>query len=319
MYDINEAASLIENRIAAIDEDTGEKKSEEWTRDRIVQVLTASLATVPGGPHAKISDDNLQVVLEAFGSLYQGQGKSLRYEIHPSDMVEVNTRDMGSIGFDMASLGKSVMLFYDDLSLEKSHIIDRKFLKELIQISKLPSLGQTSERVKSALLNVRNKYQFKTPQNLVFAESEPERKFIDDLLECYDKIAGWIKAPRGFYQVEYVVRDGQYSETSKFTPDFFILLAAKRGEVAKIVVAEVKMDGDVSGENAAKLVYVRKHFSLINSKQHKQVYEFRFVSPESYAEFFEHLRRGTLETFKSKLEAELETRLKDNMETANSS
>ncbi len=310
MHDINEAASLIENRLAKNDRDTGENKSGEWPRDRIVQVLTASLATVPGGPHNKISDDNLQTILEAFGSIYQGQGKPLRYEIHPSDMVEINTHEMGSIGSDVASVGKSIMLFYDDLSMKKSHTADRTYLKELIQISKLSSLGQASERVKAALFHVKNKYQFKTPQNLIFAESDPERKFIENLLECSDKVAGWIKTPRGFYQIEYVIKDGQYSETAKFTPDFFILLGTKRGKPAKVVVPEVKMDGDVSDENVAKLIYARKHFDLINSKQHKQVYDFKFVSPESYPEFFEHLSKGTLDTFKSKLEAGLETRLK---------
>lgn len=73
-----------------------------------------------------------------------------------------------------------------------------------------------------------------------------------------------------------------------------------------ILVIEVKMDRDVSDENKAKLGYARKHFNLVNDLQSKCRYYFKFLSPESYDHFFHDLRARKYQTFKSKLEADLE-------------
>ena len=59
-------------------------------------------------------------------------------------------------------------------------------------------------------------------------------------------------------------------------------------------------------ENRAKLKYAREHFDRVNSLQSEYNYYFKFLSPSSYDLFFHDLRKGKHETFKSKIEAELD-------------
>jgi type III restriction enzyme len=66
------------------------------------------------------------------------------------------------------------------------------------------------------------------------------------------------------------------------------------------------MDNDVSDENRAKLRYAKEHFGRVNDLLKEQRYYFKFLSPGSYALFFDSIRSGTYRDFKSELEAKLE-------------
>ena len=167
-------------------------------------------------------------------------------------------------------------------------------LKELDEDESLP---------RSALIKVTNKYNFKTPLNVVFASYEPERKFIRGLTDeqMARAIDDWIKSlDVGFYSIEYSWRKGEHPKQGSFNPDFFI----KKGN--DIIVVEIKMDNDVSDENRAKLRYAKDHFERVNGLQNEQMYYFKFLSPESFDLFFKALRNGAYKDFKSELEARLE-------------
>ncbi|HUU29578.1 MAG TPA: hypothetical protein VM123_17380 [archaeon] len=72
-------------------------------------------------------------------------------------------------------------------------------------------------------------------------------------------IDAWIKSlDVGFYSFDYFWRKGEHPEQGKFNPDFFIKVGTD------IIVVEIKMDNDVSGENKAKLRYAREHFARVN-------------------------------------------------------
>jgi type III restriction enzyme len=171
---------------------------------------------------------------------------------------------------------------------------DRKLLKELEEDDSLP---------RKAMIKVENKYNFKTPLNLVLASYEPERRFIRGLAaeQTAQAIDAWIKSlDLGFYSIEYSWRKGEHPKQGSFNPDFFIKVDNN------IVVVEIKMDNDVSDENKAKLHYSKEHFVKVNESQKEQRYYFKFLSPESYDLFFKALRENTYSGFISELEAKLE-------------
>jgi len=132
-----------------------------------------------------------------------------------------------------------------------------------------------------------------------------------------EKIDSWIKSrDQGFYSVEYSWRKGEHPQKNQqFNPDFFIKI--HHSGIDYIVVVEVKSDGDDSDENKAKLRWTRQHFTDLNREieesEIKQEYIFHFLSPNSYAEFFQYLRDGRLikGVFRSDLEDKLEQNGKD--------
>ncbi len=71
-------------------------------------------------------------------------------------------------------------------------------------------------------------------------------------------------------------------------------------------MVEIKEDKAITDENKAKLKYANQHFERVNKLQNKRKYYFKFLSPESYDQFFAFLRKGKYKEFKSKLEADLE-------------
>jgi len=165
------------------------------------------------------------------------------------------------------------------------------------------NLEEDESLPRSALIKVANKYNLKTPLNVVFGSSKPERKFIQGLTsdETARAIDAWIKSlDVGFYSIEYSWRKGEHPKQGSFNPDFFLRIGTD------IIVVEIKMDNDVSDENRAKLRYSKEHFNRVNGLQKEQMYYFKFLSPGSFDLFFEALRKGTYKDFKSELEAKLE-------------
>lgn len=160
-----------------------------------------------------------------------------------------------------------------------------------------------------------NPHLFKTPLDIVFTKSDPERRFIDILCkkENAEKIDSWIKSrDSGFYHIEYTITTvgGRHTKQQSYNPDFFIKIVSEN--TTYIIVVEIKIDKDDSQENRSKLRYAKQHFADLNnelkSKGVKQHYIFHFLSPENYAEFFDYLKNGELikGNFRSELEDLLE-------------
>jgi type III restriction enzyme len=194
----------------------------------------------------------------------------------------------------VGSLRRDSTVFWDDYSVTLGEAADRKLLKELEEDESLP---------RSALIEVGNKYNFKTPLNVALASYEPERRFIRGLTaeQTAKAIDAWIKSlDVGFYSIEYSWRKGEHPKQGRFNPDFFIRVDND------IIVVEIKMDNDVSDENKAKLRYAKEHFARVNELQKEQRYYFKFLSPGSYDLFFKAVREKTYRDFRSELEAKLE-------------
>ena len=118
----------------------------------------------------------------------------------------------------------------------------------------------------------------------------------------------WVKAPDvGFYSIEYGYQPGGNgrSKRGQFNPDFFLLCE----NANEVVVVETKADEDVSDTNVGKLAYANDYFAKLNellkAKRSKRRYQFHFLSPVDYDDFFAGLRDSKLSSFVSTLQAAL--------------
>lgn len=293
MYSVEEVAHDVFNRLLIFDQEAGTEYSKNIPEEKIAQIIRKSLEEIKD-KSGKVSEANRNQTLAAFGVVRRKGAKSLRLKIEAKDLVKVNTSEIKEDSLGVGSLRRDSTVFWDDYSMSTGEEADRKLLKELEEDESLP---------RSALIKIANKYNFKTPLNVVFASYKPERKFIQGLTsdEVARAIDAWIKSlDVGFYSIEYSWRKGEHPKQGGFNPDFFIKKAND------IIVVEIKMDNDVSDENKAKLRYAKEHFERVNDLQKEQVYYFKFLSPKSFDLFFKALRNGAYKDFKSEFEAKLE-------------
>ena len=294
MYSIDEAVNVVSNRLRTIDMDVNTKLSEEFDKKKIKEVITESLKRIHYKGN-KVGESNLQKTLQAFGVVYRKGTKSLRFKIEVQNLIKISTNEIKKNSMGIGSLRRRFgTVFWDDYSATLGEATDRKLLKEIDGNLGLP---------RSAIIKIENKYNFKTPLNFALASHEPERKFIQKLVDEQTAkfIDSWIKSTDvGFYSIEYSWRKGEHPKQGSFNPDFFIRIGND------IIVSEIKADKDISDENKAKLRYAKEHFSKVNELQKEQTYYFKFISPVSYDQFFKAIREETYRDFKSELEAKLE-------------
>ena len=294
MYSVEELAHDIYNRLLIFDQEANTDYSEKFSEALISTIIRKSLAKIKDKT-GKVSEANRNQTLASFGVIKRKGTKSLRLKIEAKDLIKKSTREINKSSFGIGSLRRDSTVFWDDYSMVLGEPADKKILKELEEDESLP---------RSSFIKVENKYNFKTAVNVGLASYEPERKFIKGVVSEQNAqvIDAWIKSSdAGFYNIEYSWRKGEHPKRGGFSPDFFI----KKGR--DIIVVEIKMDGDVSDENRAKLRYTKEHFNRINKLQKEQNYYFKFLSPVSYDLFFKALGEGTYRDFKSEIEAKLET------------
>jgi len=293
MYPIEEAIERVWGKIHAIDMDLRTSYSRKFTRRKIKDVIEKSLKRIRDKT-GWVSEENLQKTLQAFGVARRKKTKTLRYVIKAENLFKINTTQIKKDSLGFGALRRDSTIFFDDYTQKLNEEEDKKLLKELLEDETLP---------RSALCEVKNCYNFKTPVNITFAAQKPEREFIRRLIEDENAkaIDAWIKSRDvGFYSIEYSWRKGEHPKQGSFNPDFFIKIGND------ILVVEIKEDKAITDENMAKLKYARQHFDRVNKLQNKQKYYFKLLSPESYDKFFAFLRKGKYKEFKSKLEADLE-------------
>jgi len=301
MFLIDEIAEQIHNRFKSIDMETAETEyptnyTEKYNLRWLKKILKKSLERI-GETGNQISEENRQRIYRAFGVINRPATKTVRYKMSPKALVEVRTNDRNKTSIGYAALKRGdATIFYDDLSYKLSDDDSISFLKDL---------EKDETRPVSAMWEIDNAYNFKTPLNLVIADHKPERLFIRKLVtpEIAKIIDSWIKSSdQKFYHIEYAWRKGEHPKRGKFNPDFFIKIKNN------ILSVEIKGDeeiGDPSDENKAKYKAAKKHFTILNEQQNENKYFFNFLTPEDYDYYFNHLRNGNY-NFSSKLDAELE-------------
>jgi type III restriction enzyme len=298
MYPVKEVANDISNRLYIFDQDAGTNYSREWPKEKITKIILRSLQEVTDKT-GMISEENRQKTLQAFGVIKRKSSMFPRIVPKSKEPYKISTKNMNKNSVGVEALRGDNTVFWDDYSLLSGEEGDRKLLNELIEMKED---GELIDIVK-----IENRYNFKTPLNVVLASSKPERKFIQGLIkeQTAKAIDAWIKSlDMGFYKIDYAWRKGEHPKQGSFNPDFFIKIGND------VLVVEIKDDtayeGTAGDENKKKLEYARGHFNRLNELQKEQKYYFKFLSPMSYELFFKALREKTYRDFKSELEARSE-------------
>jgi type III restriction enzyme len=293
MFSVEDVANDIFNRLVVFDQDAKTAYSDTWTRQKLEAKIRESLAAV-GDKTDTLSQENRLKTLQAFGIIRRAGSVFPRIVPESTAPFKISTADIPKHSIAFSALRNEGAVFLDEYALSLSSDSDKEFLRELIGNDDLP---------KRVVNKVDNKYCFKTPVNAVLADYKPEQKFISKLVDETNAktVDAWIKSTdMGFYSIPYTWRMGEHPKQGSFNPDFFIKIGRD------VLVVEIKADNDVSDENKAKLIHARRHFDMIDGLGTGQTSYFKFLSPCSYELFFKAVREKTYDTFKSKLEADLE-------------
>jgi type III restriction enzyme len=300
-YPVDDVVAEVRQRMRDHDQRTGGDLAQIYPKARVKQLIRDALVAL-GLSGDEISQENRQLVLSAFGSLRQQRlrpGAALTST--PIGLREIQTSSMGPIRGRISGLTSTLALFYDEESRKLGTEEDGAALDRAEAID-----------VAIHLFEVPNAYDFRSPTNVVLASHTPERQFIRRLVnpKTAAKLQSWIKAPDvGFYSIEfsYKLPGGRRRKHGYFNPDFFLLLDASD----TVVVVEIKADTDDSPINAGKITAATAHFAVANNLLAQQGserrYLFHLVSPVDYDRFFEALRGDDLGSFRSTLQATLQS------------
>jgi type III restriction enzyme len=298
-YPMAEVVADVRRRMLLHDKLTGGDLAEAYPKVRVQQLIRDALKRLKLKGTA-VSQENRQLIMSAFGSLRQRTMRAgAQWAQEPDGLQTKSTSEMAPARERISGLTSHVGLFYDELSAGLGSPDDAAALKKALTIE-----------VPTFMRRVDNSYLLKSPVNVVLTAYTPERLFVERLLAAENAAAlkAWVKAPDvGFYPIEYGYQPGGNgrSKRGQFNPDFF-LLAEDSDEV---VVVETKADEDFSDTNVGKLAYADAYFAKLNellkARRNKRRYEFHFLSPVDYDDFFASLRDGTLEGFVSTLQAAL--------------
>jgi len=295
MYPVEKIVLEVTNKFRAIDMEVGTKYAKRYTDEWLHRMIRKSLKRI-GYKGDKISRENKQRILSAFGNLCRAGSKSIRYRIEAKNLLEISTKDRPKDSVALGVLRRKVAsVFYDELS--------KGFDPDLAQA--ITDVENDDGFPRRALTYVSNRYNFKTPLAVVLTHSEPEFRFVKRLVEQKnaEHMTAWIKSSdMGFYEIEYSYPRGDFSKRGTFNPDFFLCLGSD------ILVVEVKGDEEIenpSTENRGKRTAALAHFDCLNRLQKDSQYHFTFISPKDYDVFFDHLRQGKGMSFQSSLDVAL--------------
>jgi type III restriction enzyme len=307
-YSFEEIAEELYRRLQSIDQESADAPDPEdrtqytkkFTRERCLEIVKASAqrAKIKSG---RITEENRQKILQALGPLRRKSAKRVVYKLSPNALRTVSTRERQTLNASAAEIrrGDKTVFYTPDY---EAIVPDEQ--REFFDAIRDPD---GDYRAGSEL--VANSHDFKTPSAITIADAKPERRFIRLLSERENATAidSWLKnAPQRFYAIEYAWKKGEHPKRGEFSPDFFI----KQGN--RVLVVEIKDDGetdDTSPENVKKFEYSRNHFDQLNEwlrqKGLDAAYQLSFLTPKSFNPFFQLLRDGQIEGFRSELDVAL--------------
>ena len=243
----------------------------------------------------ELTVENANKIYGKFSGLLRRKPASPIFNKKVDDIIEIDTSSMRALTERYSHIKGYITMFISstygsDMDASKKEVLDNII-----------------DEVKRKQVQVVNKYNYKTPIDIVFTTLEPERKFVSCLIkdDVAKAIDAWVKSRDvGFYSIDYQKNKG--SSFKGFNPDFFIKVGTN------ILAVETKSENDFSEENKAKLKAGRRHFDLLNAElvAHgiEQHYYFNFLCPSDYSTYFEYLKDGRLfsSSFRGILEDGLE-------------
>ena len=298
-YPMSAVVADVRQRMKVHDEITGGDLMKAYPKKRIEGLILDALKRLKLDGTA-LSQENRQVILSTFGGLRQKTTRAgAEWAREPDGLKTRSTAEMGPVRERISGLTSHVGLYYDELSASLGTNDDEAALKKALEID-----------VPTFLQHIDNSFLFKSPVNVVLGSHKPERDFIRRLFQAPNAaaLAAWVKSPDvGFYTIEYGFQPGGNgrSKRGNFNPDFIL----QRADGDEVVVVETKADDDITDQNRGKLAYALAYFAKLNemlvAQGDERRYQFHFLSPKDYDDFFTGLRDGDLESFTSSLQAAL--------------
>ena len=293
MWDVQDVAQHVYNKLFTFDPKLGELTSVKSIRKYIDKCLAEI-----SDSSSKLTLENKRRIEDAYNVVKRRATTTLAIEREAAAVAETSTRELPKVACSVSMLRRTHTLILEQTSVGRSEGADRTVIEEL----------QKDETLRQGwAISVANRFNFKSPQNLVILSHGNENEFGKRLAkEEYAKhIDAWVKSSDSrFYSIPYIYQRGSHSKDGTFNPDFFI----KKGN--DIIVVEIKSDEDASDVNKGKLKYAKFHFSEINAQlasvKNDVRYYFKFLSPSDFTGFFEKVKDGSYKTYRSNLEADLE-------------
>ena len=299
-YTPDEIARVLYERLEEADnsEDTPPTKyTNIWSEEKLKEMIDESLSKIGVQEATEIMR---QTFLQALGTLRRKSSTNVRYTPVIDQHLIIPTMDRQAESVGASELRRSKTVFFTDQTRESLTDEQVDFFDDVAEP------GSHYSAVK-----ISNRYNFKTPLNLVIADSSNERKFINMLVDsnCLPHYDSWIKSTAiRFYEIDFAWKKRNRPKRGKFSPDFFI----KSDTI--IIVVEVKGDEELnepSEENRKKNEYALAHFDRVNQNLEEQgsniQYKFTFLTPRSFNTFFQYLRDGQIMNFRSELDIALIT------------
>lgn len=311
-------------------------------REEIESVIRAAMKRA-GMTGDKLSQENRQQIDLFFNQfLPKGKKKVVRERIE-GDIECIPTQSMEQTSTRSGGLNSDTSVFvsedYENEIGEQNLFVMKEITKGNGQLpldkAFLSTAGFNADYIRQLAVFKHlygvNPSLFRTPQDLVILNHDPERQFVFRLIEESKYVTSWIKAPdREFYSLDYEYwKGGKDRVRRSFNPDFFVkvsladsLLRVAADSPARprlrelenhgiedlILVVEIKSDDDQTDETRAKAQFGESHFQAVNQRLSEtnpidlpkefrssiyQRYIFYLLRPSGYAQWFSHLRTGT--------------------------
>lgn len=297
-YSINEITELLYNRFEDIDNEKLIKEyQKKWTKPKIKQMIEKSLKD-SGNEH--ITKNLKNRFLSSMNVIFRNASKVVSYDTIPEDYFEISTNTLPVESNEIGNFKKNKVIFYNSE-------IRNSFGDDISSKTNFEEIIDSTNGYKHKF--VENKYNFKCPQQAIVTTGEPEKLFMEKLIDndVSNGIDAFIKSDDfSFYNINYSWQKGSHQKNSLFNPDWFI----KQGE--NIIIVEVKDDSQLSDpdiENIGKNKAAIKHFDLINKYLEEtntnSKYKFTFITPKDFELFFEKLKKKEILSFKSNLDVRL--------------
>ncbi len=310
-------------------------------RVEIERIIASAMARA-GIEGDRLSMENRQQI-DLFFNQFLPKGKKKVIREHIEGEIEgISTTDIQQSSVRAGSLDHDTSVFMSEDHENELNEQNLFILKELtrsktqlpLEEAWLTADGFNAEYIRQMVpfkhLYAANPSLFRTPQDLVILNHQPEQQYVFRLIEDAKYVNAWAKSPdRDFYSIDYEYwKGGRDRVRRSFNPDFFIRIKIRdcllripndapaverlrhledQGFEELILVVEIKSDDDQSEETRAKDQYARDHFKALNQRLREanpadfpepfraaihQHYIFYVLRPADYPQWFGHLRTG---------------------------
>ena len=204
-------------------------------REEIEKIIRAAM-TKSGVKGDRLSSENRQQIDLFFNQfLPKGKKKVVRERIE-GEIEGICTKDIEQTSARSGGLTHDTTVFisedYENELSEQNLFVLKELTRGNGQLpldkSWLTTAGFNTDYIRQLLpfkhLYVANPSLFRTPQDLVILNHEPERQFVFRLIEESKHMSSWVKSPdRDFYSLDYEYwKGGKDRVRRSFNPDFLI-------------------------------------------------------------------------------------------------